>query len=103
MSRKIIYPEHDKLKLIQEDSQKIGEFIEWLNENGYRICELDNHNDVYYPTMKRLPTGILEQYFNIDGKKLEQEKMEMLEEQRKLLVKSIGEDTSNPNPNSTMR
>jgi len=33
------YPEHDKLRVIQRDSHTIGEFIEWLGENGYYICE----------------------------------------------------------------
>lgn len=33
------YPEHEKLHAIKDQSQSIGEFIEWLGENGYSICE----------------------------------------------------------------
>src|SRR6266516_6765252 len=33
------YPEHEKLKAVKDASQAIGEFIEWLGENGYHICE----------------------------------------------------------------
>lgn len=39
MSNTNSYPEHDKLREITDDFQVIGEFIEWLSQNGYTICE----------------------------------------------------------------
>ena len=34
------YPEHEKLKKIQDQSQIVGEFLEWLScEHEYFICE----------------------------------------------------------------
>lgn len=33
------YPEHDKLRAVKDKSQTVGEFIEWLGENGFYICE----------------------------------------------------------------
>lgn len=33
------YPEHDKLMAVREESQTLGEFIEWLPTADLRICE----------------------------------------------------------------
>lgn len=76
------FPEHDKLKQIKEESRAIGEFIEWLEENGYSICEYDDANfDNYYRTPKSTEQ-LLAMHFNIDLNKIEQEKRAMLEKLR---------------------
>lgn len=33
------YPEHEKLLAVKEQSQAVGEFLEWLGERGVRLME----------------------------------------------------------------
>ena len=78
------YPEHEKLSALNGKNQTIGEFLEWLNDNGYTICEWQNSGDEdrgYYPVGRSL-TSWLSQYFQIDPVKIEQEKRVMLGELR---------------------
>ena len=38
------YPEHKKLEAIQEQSQAIGEFLEWISDNGdWRLGKPHHH------------------------------------------------------------
>lgn len=81
------YPEHEKLKDVQEESQAIGEF---LDLGPYTLCEhytinpetwspyIDPH---WMPVRKSIPE-ILADYFEIDLKKIEAEKRAMLDEMR---------------------
>lgn len=39
------YPEHEKLSEIQEQSQRIGLFLEWLRQQGYVICRWEEPDD----------------------------------------------------------
>lgn len=75
--KKIIveYPEHEKMKVVQDDSQVIGDFIEWLYSRDFSICELDGNS--FYRTHYSIER-LLASYFNIDLKKIEQEKLTML-------------------------
>jgi len=95
------YPEHQKLKTVQEKSQDIGEFIEWLrNVKDIRFAkwvkETVKNQDIFG---KKPPTEtlidvfvqqtinieqILAEFFKIDLNKIEQEKRAMLDEIRKL-------------------
>lgn len=73
------YPEHEKLKEVQEQSQIIGEFLEWLEfEKNYCLCECENKYDRWLPVSEN-HIKLLGQYFNIDLNKLKQEKRQMLE------------------------
>lgn len=76
------YPEHDKLQALDGANQTIGEFLEWLNDNRYSICEWQNYGDEdargYYP-VHRSPQSWIAQYFQIDPVKIEQEKRHMLD------------------------
>ncbi len=107
------YPEHDKLQKVRDNSQEIGCFLEWLNST--KQIHLAKWVDVEYTDEDRFgrpkkiirnelcvqPTdinAILAEYFNIDLKKLEEEKRAMLDEIRKLNSqtngkKPIGEET----------
>ncbi|MDA4133857.1 MAG: hypothetical protein OK454_12150 [Thaumarchaeota archaeon] len=70
------YPEHEKLKGVQEESQAIGEF---LDLGPYTLCE---HYTIHWiPVRKSIPE-ILADYFEIDLKKIEAEKRAMLDEMR---------------------
>jgi hypothetical protein len=74
----IIYPEYEKLMLIKNESQIIGEFLEWLTiEKELSLCAHDEGgvNEAYYSNEE-----ILSEYFKIDLYKLEQEKNQMLKQ-----------------------
>ncbi len=92
------YSEHDKLKKVQPQSQAIGQFLEWLlDAKQYVICALDEKGYSWYPVRDSIE-DLLYAYFEIDPKKIEQEKRAMLEEIREAnarhtaLIKAIDED-----------
>jgi hypothetical protein len=92
------YPEHDKLTKISGMSQEIGNFLEWL-KGGYdnspehmTVCDLkevrgghvyepDTYSDgmlKYFPTYATTQE-LLARYFDIDQKKIDAEKLAMLD------------------------
>jgi hypothetical protein len=72
------YPEHEKLKKIQDKSQAIGTFLEWLGfEKEIHLCTY-GEGDRLYPIPKR-KEELLAEFFEIDLAKLEAEKQQMLE------------------------
>ena len=76
-----MYPEHEKLAKIKDQSQAIGEFLEWLNfEKKMWLGEYDRDTLIpaRYDTVR-----LLAEFFDINQKLLEEEKREMLEELRK--------------------
>jgi len=79
------YPEHEKLKKIQKQSQTIGTFLDWLqNERKptLQLCQVDTEVEHYYPTHVGIQ-DLLSEYFKIDLVKLEKEKREILDEFRR--------------------
>lgn len=78
------YPEHIKLKAVQERSQAIHEFVEFLQGKGIHLAEyLENSiSDRLVPSGKGL-TNLVAEFLDIDMKKLEKEKQHMLDEIRK--------------------
>jgi hypothetical protein len=75
------YPEHEKLKEIRDQSQKCGEFLEWLEEQGY--VEI---------TARKSLTSILAEFFEIDEEKLEREKRRMLDRIREANARRAAKD-----------
>lgn len=69
-------PELDKLIEAKRESQAIGEFLDWLHEQGMAIGSYDK-NDEFYPTHISIE-GILAKYFNIDMNKVEKERRKLL-------------------------
>ncbi len=92
------YPEHEKLRAIKDKSQAIGDFLDWLGaekgvELAYRHVHTDGCKDdtAVFACGSRsgdlLPLNVrinslLAEYFEIDEKKLEDEKQQMLEDIR---------------------
>ena len=80
------YPEHDKLHKVREQSEAIGEFLENLEHKGIELAEwgkpFKGGPKGLVPIHKSRNT-ILAEYFEIDLKKLEAEKEQMLAEMRK--------------------
>jgi hypothetical protein len=77
------YPEHTKLKAIQPQSQKVGEFLEWLQTQSWEITKYSRNGEEYLPIYLSTEE-ILAKFFEIDLNKIETEKRAMLDEQRKL-------------------
>lgn len=82
------YPELDKMKAAREKSAVLSDFLDWMDENGIRLCR--NNPDhywakggEYYPITENYEQ-LLAQYFNIDLNKVEEERRRILDEQRAL-------------------
>lgn len=74
------YPEHERMALIDDQSQIIGEFIDWLEqESGYEICQMTNLNGGRYEPCREGATKLLARYFGIDLGAIEAEKRAMLD------------------------
>jgi hypothetical protein len=81
------YPECEKLVKHKQESQIIGTFLDWLqNEKGYEIAywdEASNRSDdeQLYPCHKTIEQWLAE-YFNIDLNKVEKERQQIIEDLR---------------------
>lgn len=82
------YPELEKIQAVREESQKIGEFLEWLSGEGLQIAEYAEDEDedgddprltLHYESRESL----LAKFFGIDLQKAEQERRAILEELQK--------------------
>lgn len=98
------YPEHEKLKEIQDKSQVCGEFLEWLlGPQRYQLGQYHEHTDDCWLPNENLLDGrrrvcgmgaqtlypaaanhrkLLAEFFEIDEEKLDEEKRAMLDELR---------------------
>lgn len=76
------YPEHDKLAKVAEDSQKLGEFLDWLIEEGHVTPAAEFDPEVSSPDA--IIESLLAAYFRIDLDKIVKEKLEMLNSIRAL-------------------
>lgn len=73
------YPEHEKLKDVEDQSQAIYDFLDWAEEeHGVRLQDHDGFTP--RPPLKTL----LAEFFEIDLTKLEEEKDQMLADLRAL-------------------
>ncbi len=39
------YPEHERMEKVSQESQSIGEFLEWLSEKGIEMGRIHSHDD----------------------------------------------------------
>jgi hypothetical protein len=75
-------PELDKLRAIAEISQKIGEFLEWLqSEKHYTIAEWTDAETLQ--PVGRSIENLLAEYFNINLFTVDKEKQAILDEFRR--------------------
>ena len=78
------YPEHEKLAKIQDKTQIVGEFLDWLvNEKGMVLADWQEGliEDRLAPVNPSIQDLIAE-FFQIDQNKLEAEKRQMLKAYR---------------------
>lgn len=73
------YPQLAQMRAVQAQSQAIGEFIEWLGENGMVICTTEDglRGGRYYPV--GTPTeALLARHFGVDLNAVERERRQVL-------------------------
>ena len=76
------YPECEKMAAIQDKSQVIGEFIEWMrSEQEFEICTYSDYSREYVPSSMSIEI-LLAKFFNIDLNKVEEEKRQILKQLR---------------------
>jgi hypothetical protein len=81
------YPQHEKLAAVAEQSQAIGEFLDWLQDTRVPpvvLCRVipGQSFDPWAP-VGRSTEQLLAEYFGVDLTALEAEKRAMLAEIRK--------------------
>lgn len=72
-----LLPEHQKLKDLNGANQIVGDFIEWLSDNGMVIAQYEGSR--LWPVTKSRDTLIAE-HFGIDPKRLDTEKQQVLDD-----------------------
>ncbi len=82
-----LYPECEKLRAARPTSDKLSEFLDWLSEQKIVLCTLNPEHykakgGEYYQITER-PEELLARFFNIDLKKVEKERRQMLDELHK--------------------
>lgn len=83
VEKRIEYPEHEKLHKIKDQSQICGEFIDWLESEGYvlakwREVETIFGKDSTLELSYKPVVDLLAEFFEIDQDKIESEKRAML-------------------------
>lgn len=74
------YPTLAKMASVQNDSQVIGMFLEWLQEKGMVICEQSPHLfDALTPVTANTGT-LLARHFEVDLEAAERERRQVLAE-----------------------
>jgi hypothetical protein len=78
------YSECEKVRASRDEKLTIEEFLDWAQKRGIELCTpMPGGGGRFYP-MSRTREMVLMDYFEIDLKKLEEERRAILEEQRKL-------------------
>jgi hypothetical protein len=78
--QEILYPECEKLRKVQKESNAIGEFVEWLESRGIFLASYYEESGLH---ASRVPLQkLLAEFFDIDMDVVECEKRVMLEKLR---------------------
>jgi hypothetical protein len=82
-------PEFDKMTAVADQSQLIGEFLDWASQRGYEFGrEVEGGNDPFAPATWFQPAGqpriqkLLAEFFSIDLDKVEAERRTVLQQYR---------------------
>lgn len=71
-------PECEKLTRVSEESNKIGNFLDWLAEKNIVLAIYETRDELLYPLRKSFEK-LLAEYFEIDLNKVEQERRALLD------------------------
>lgn len=68
------------MKAVRDESQSIGNFLMWLREHHYTICQFNGARcgSEYMPARKTIEE-LLADYFDIDLRRVEKEKQAMID------------------------
>lgn len=75
-------PECEKLSKVSEQSNKIGDFLDWLRQHSIVLCVYDDGEEAYFDAGMMTDSGInhlLAKYFGIDLDKVEEERKALLQ------------------------
>lgn len=80
-------PTLDKIAKVRQESQAIGEFLEWLNEQGIVLCHwqewCEGEHDEFpmkgYVTIPKSRDALLHEFFEIDADAEERERRALLD------------------------
>ena len=79
------YPEHEKLRAVMDKTQVMGEFFDWLQcEHEVFLASYEYGRDCYPGRSPRKPMAYVAEFFDIDERKLEEEKLAMVDSMRAL-------------------
>lgn len=75
------YPQLALMASVQGQSQPIGEFIEWLGENGMAICTSEEglRGTTFFPVLESTEK-LLARHFGVDLNAVERERRQVLAE-----------------------
>lgn len=80
------YPECEKMSAVLDKSLELTNFVDWLQEQGYAICEKGIYKDSYpqeqWVPIKKNFEQLFADYFGIDLDKVEEERRALLDEIR---------------------
>jgi hypothetical protein len=76
-------PELQRLEKVKDESQAAGEFLAWLQEQGFSLCRFDEEAECFYPSYEPIER-LLASWLEIDLNKVEAEKRAILEYVRSL-------------------
>lgn len=73
------FPQLARMEAVAEKSQSIGEFVEWLQENGMSICSTQPglRGTTFWPVMETTE-ALLARHFEIDLPAVERERRKVL-------------------------
>lgn len=74
------YPALAKMESVQDESQTIGQFLEWLQENGMVVCSGADglRGSQYWPILEGTE-ALLARFFEVDLKEVEKERRRILD------------------------
>lgn len=78
-------PECERMRKVMPQSQRLGEFLDWLNEQGIHLATYERwegYRDEMLTPYSSSYEQLLARYFEIDLAKVETEKRALLEWQR---------------------
>lgn len=81
----VLYPEHEKMSAVSTESRAIGDFIDWLHQEGIhlsRYVTYEEYRDPHLATIEDSTTVLLARFFDIDLTVIEREKRAMLDRLR---------------------
>lgn len=73
------YPEHEKLLARPAEHETIVAFLNWLNDQGYTVCNFNKGwEHSHYQPINGNEASLVAGFFGVDEKALEKEKREIL-------------------------